>query len=179
MICRHCLYQIALSSTDSWRLTWSPDDDSAPYECTEHDGGHEPVGGPNVGDFQAGAPDTDSPSGRRPSERSSRQSDPVPKVSATDAARNFFELLDAVEHRGEHFTIVRRGKVVARLGPVQVGQGAEIKALLQRHGRDPAQVRDVTSSQDLLEIESRPWADSSSTSPSWSTPTAGNQPWAT
>jgi diketogulonate reductase-like aldo/keto reductase len=31
-------------------------------------------------------------------------------VSATDAARNFADLLDAIEHRGEHFTIVRRGQ---------------------------------------------------------------------
>jgi antitoxin (DNA-binding transcriptional repressor) of toxin-antitoxin stability system len=40
----------------------------------------------------------------------------VPEVSATDAARNFSKILDAVEHRGEHFTIIRRGKVVAQLG---------------------------------------------------------------
>ena len=46
MICRHCLYEIALSSTDRWRLTWNPHDDSAPYECTEHDQGHEPAADP-------------------------------------------------------------------------------------------------------------------------------------
>lgn len=43
MICKHCLYEIALSSTDSWRLSWNPDDDAAPYECTEHEEGHEPA----------------------------------------------------------------------------------------------------------------------------------------
>lgn len=77
------------------------------------------------------------------------------EVSATDAARKFSDLLDAVEHRGEHFMIVRRGKVVAQLDPVQAGRGAEIKALLRRHRGDPAFARDITSARDLLEIENR------------------------
>jgi len=80
----------------------------------------------------------------------------MPEVSATDAARNFSDLLDAVEHRGEHFKIVRRGKVVAQLDPVQAGKGAEVKSLLQRHRRDPAFARDVTSTRELLGIENRP-----------------------
>ena len=80
----------------------------------------------------------------------------MPEVSATDAARNFSDLLDAVEHRGEHFTIVRRGKVVAQLDPAQAGKGAEVKALLRRHHRDPAFSRDVASTRELLEIEHRP-----------------------
>jgi prevent-host-death family protein len=80
----------------------------------------------------------------------------MPEVSATDAARSFSDLLDAVEHRGEHFTIVRRGKVVAQLEPVQAGKGAEIKALLRRHRHDPDFARDVTSTRDLLKIENRP-----------------------
>ena len=80
----------------------------------------------------------------------------MPEVSATDAARNFSDLLDAVEHRGEHFTIVRRGKVVAQLDPVQAGKGAEVKALLQRHRHDPGFARDVAATRELLEIEHRP-----------------------
>jgi len=79
----------------------------------------------------------------------------MPEVSATDAARNFSDILDAIEHRGEHFRIVRRGKVVAQLDPVRSGKGAEIKALLHRR-RDPAFARDVTSARELLEIENRP-----------------------
>jgi hypothetical protein len=43
MFCRHCLYEIALSSTDEWRLSWNPDNDAAPYECTENEAGHEPA----------------------------------------------------------------------------------------------------------------------------------------
>lgn len=77
------------------------------------------------------------------------------EVSATDAARNFSELLDAVEHRGEHFTILRRGKVVAQLDPVSTGRGADVKAMLRRHRPDPAFAKDVGSVRDLLEIEVR------------------------
>jgi antitoxin (DNA-binding transcriptional repressor) of toxin-antitoxin stability system len=80
----------------------------------------------------------------------------VPEVSATDAARNFSELLDAVEHRGEHFKIVRRGKIVAQLDPVQGAGGAEVKELLRRHRRDPSFATDVASVRELLEIERRP-----------------------
>jgi len=80
----------------------------------------------------------------------------VPEVSATDAARNFSDILDAVEHRGEHYTIMRRGKVVAQLDPVQTGRGAEVKALLRRHRLDPGFAADVESARELLEIETRP-----------------------
>lgn len=80
----------------------------------------------------------------------------MPEVSATEAARNFSDLLDAVEHRGEHFAIVRRGKVVAQLDPVQSGRGAEVKALLRHHRRDPNLADDVASVRGLLEIEARP-----------------------
>ncbi|HVA07540.1 MAG TPA: type II toxin-antitoxin system prevent-host-death family antitoxin [Acidimicrobiales bacterium] len=80
----------------------------------------------------------------------------MPDVSATDAARNFSDILDAVEHRGEHFTIVRRGKVVAQLDPVHSGGGAEVKALLRRHRLDARFAADVTSVRELLEIETRP-----------------------
>jgi prevent-host-death family protein len=78
----------------------------------------------------------------------------VPEVSATDAARNFSDLLDAVEHHGEHFTIVRRGRVVAQLTPVSTGRGADVKALLRRR-LDPGFRRDIESVRSLLEIETR------------------------
>ncbi len=77
------------------------------------------------------------------------------EVSATEAARSFSDILDAVEHRGERFTIVRRGKVVAQLAPVSTGRGADVKALLRRHGRDPGFAEDIASMRELLEIEVR------------------------
>ena len=42
-----------------------------------------------------------------------------------------------IEHRGEHFTIVRRGKAVAHLEPMNRGLGADVKSLLRRHRPDP------------------------------------------
>jgi prevent-host-death family protein len=80
----------------------------------------------------------------------------MPEVSATDAARNFSDILDAVEHRGERFTIVRRGKVVAQIDPVSTGKGADVKALLRRSRPDPDLARDIAAVRALLETEVRP-----------------------
>ena len=80
----------------------------------------------------------------------------MPDVSATDAARNFADLLDAIEHRNERFTIVRRGKAVAQLEPMPIGIGAEVKALLNRHRPDAAWTSDLGEIRALLEVEARP-----------------------
>ncbi|HEX6237597.1 MAG TPA: type II toxin-antitoxin system prevent-host-death family antitoxin [Acidimicrobiales bacterium] len=79
----------------------------------------------------------------------------MPDITATDAARNFADLLDAIEHRGEHFTIVRRGRPIAHLEPTARGRGAAVKALLRRHRLDPDWHRDIDSVRDLLEVEDR------------------------
>jgi prevent-host-death family protein len=79
----------------------------------------------------------------------------MPDITATDAARRFAELLDGVEHRGEHYTIVRRGKAVAHLEPVSSGRGADVKAILRDHRPDAAWRQDLTRVRDLLEIEDR------------------------
>jgi prevent-host-death family protein len=76
--------------------------------------------------------------------------------TATDAARNFADLLDAVEHRGERFTIVRRGKVVAQLDPLSTGRGEDVKLLLRRHQGDLAFATDIASGRELFEIDVRP-----------------------
>jgi len=60
----------------------------------------------------------------------------VPEITATEASRSFADLLDAVEHRGETFTIVRRGKVIAQLEPARAASGAVAKAMLRRHRID-------------------------------------------
>ncbi len=51
-------------------------------------------------------------------------------------ARSFSDIVDAVEHRGEQFTIVRRGRAVAQLQPIPGGRGSEVKALLGRQPSD-------------------------------------------
>ena len=79
----------------------------------------------------------------------------MPDVTATEAARHFADLLDGVEHRGEHYTIVRRGKAVAHLGPVSSGRGADVKSLLRRHRPDKAWSKELTDLRGLLEIDDR------------------------
>ena len=77
------------------------------------------------------------------------------EVSATEAARKFSDLLDAVEHRGQRFTIVRRGRAIAQVEPVTVGRGRDVKALVRRHHADPAWARDMASVRELLQVEDR------------------------
>jgi antitoxin (DNA-binding transcriptional repressor) of toxin-antitoxin stability system len=79
----------------------------------------------------------------------------VPDVTATDAARNFADLLDAIEHRHERYTIMRRGRAVAQLEPVSRGRGADIKDLLRRHEPDTDWADDLTKVRDLLALEDR------------------------
>jgi prevent-host-death family protein len=79
----------------------------------------------------------------------------VPEISATDAARNFSDLLDAVEHRGEHYTVVRRGRPVARLQPVPHGSGADVKAALRGHRPDPAWAAQLTGLRDAIRLDDR------------------------
>jgi prevent-host-death family protein len=78
------------------------------------------------------------------------------EISATDAARNFADLLDAVEHGGAHYTIVRRGRAVARIEPASKGSGADLKELLRSFHPDHEWRKDLRSVTDLLHPEPRP-----------------------
>jgi len=44
-------------------------------------------------------------------------------VTATQASRQFSELLNTIKYTGEHYTILRGGKPIASLGPAQVSVG--------------------------------------------------------
>ncbi|OFW54646.1 MAG: hypothetical protein A2V75_02055 [Actinobacteria bacterium RBG_16_70_17] len=77
-------------------------------------------------------------------------------ISATEAARHFSDLLDAVEHRGEGFAIVRRGKAVAHLSPVGDSRGKRVKALLAELAPDPAWGSDLADLRAALSLEERP-----------------------
>ena len=77
------------------------------------------------------------------------------EVSATEASRSFADLLDGVEHRGERYTIVRRGRVVARLEPAHALSGAEAKALLRRHRVDRDWADEVATLRNELVVEER------------------------
>jgi antitoxin (DNA-binding transcriptional repressor) of toxin-antitoxin stability system len=77
----------------------------------------------------------------------------VPDISATEAARNFADLLDAIEHRCEHYTIIRRGKAVAQLEPISHGRGSEVKAMLRKHRPDRRWQPDLAAVRGLLELD--------------------------
>ena len=77
------------------------------------------------------------------------------EVTATEAARKFADLLDAVEHDGARYTITRRGKAVAHIEPVTRGRGADAKALLRRHRPDDRWAQDLDETRNLLEVEQR------------------------
>ena len=77
------------------------------------------------------------------------------EVSATDAARNFADLLDAIEHGGAHFTIVRRGKPVAHLEPVRAGRGADVKEMLRSESVDAAWASDLAAVRGVVDVQYR------------------------
>lgn len=74
------------------------------------------------------------------------------EITSTEAARTFADLLDAVEHRRQAFTIVRRGKAVARLQPVTEGKGTDVKEMLHRHAGDRTWARDLAELRSLLDL---------------------------
>jgi len=80
----------------------------------------------------------------------------VREITATEAARHFSDLLDAVEHGREGFAIVRRGKAVAHLSPVARGAGRRVKALLAESPADARWAEDLAALRASLLLEERP-----------------------
>ena len=83
------------------------------------------------------------------------------EISATDASKRFADLLDAVEHRGETFTVVRRGRVVATITPARRGSGADLRRILADAPPDPGWAGDMDDIRDFAgqtEIVD-PWSD--------------------
>lgn len=76
-------------------------------------------------------------------------------MTATEASRSFADLLDGVEHRGERYTIVRRGRVIAELAPVHAMSGAGAKALLRRHGVDRDWAEELAQLRASVTVEER------------------------
>ena len=77
------------------------------------------------------------------------------EITATDAARNFADLLDAVEFRGERITIIRRGRAIARVEPISSGHGGDVKALLKRHPIDAAWAEALNEIRELAIAKDR------------------------
>ncbi|MDP9301552.1 MAG: type II toxin-antitoxin system Phd/YefM family antitoxin [Actinomycetota bacterium] len=79
------------------------------------------------------------------------------EISATDAARRFAEMLDAVEHEGESFLVRRNGRAVARIEPAAGATGRSVKDLLANAPRDPDWIHDLETLRTGLPAEVTPW----------------------
>ncbi|NUR78433.1 MAG: type II toxin-antitoxin system prevent-host-death family antitoxin [Thermoleophilia bacterium] len=79
------------------------------------------------------------------------------RLSATDAARRFSELLDAVERRGETFLVVRRGHAVARIEPARAANGKHVKEILRASPPDRRWASELGELRAALAIENRLW----------------------
>jgi len=65
------------------------------------------------------------------------------EISATDASKRFADMLDAVEHRGETFTVVRRGRAIATVSPARSATLGELRGYLREHPPDAAWAREL------------------------------------
>lgn len=79
------------------------------------------------------------------------------RLSATEAARRFSDLLDQVEREGETFVVERRGRAVASITPAAVVSGRAVKELLRAQAPDPAWPRQLAELRRALEPEERRW----------------------
>ncbi len=79
------------------------------------------------------------------------------EISATEAARGFSSLLDAVEHQRESFVVFRGGKSIARIEPATGMSGAAVKALLRANRPDKQWAADLAALRSVTPDQSRPW----------------------
>jgi antitoxin (DNA-binding transcriptional repressor) of toxin-antitoxin stability system len=82
---------------------------------------------------------------------------PVRRLTATEAARRFSDLLDQVERDGETFLVERRGRAVASIGPAAAVSGQVVKDLLRSQPADAAWARELAELRSGLEPEVRSW----------------------
>jgi antitoxin (DNA-binding transcriptional repressor) of toxin-antitoxin stability system len=79
------------------------------------------------------------------------------RLTATDAARRFSGLLDAVERRGETFIVERRGRAVASISPAPAMSGRTLKDVLQSHTADHQWSDELRELRNVLAAEERHW----------------------
>lgn len=77
------------------------------------------------------------------------------ELNATEAARRFSDLLDAVEHRGESFVISRQGRPVAAVAPAKLRSGKEFKRYMKQHPPDNAWSSELQELRAVLVMEER------------------------
>ena len=79
------------------------------------------------------------------------------RLTATEAARRFSDLLDRVDRDGETFVIERRGRAVASIQPAAATTGRTVKDLLRAQKADPDWPRELGKLRASLEPEERRW----------------------
>ena len=81
-------------------------------------------------------------------------------ITATEASRNFSDLLDAIE-RGETVTITRGHHAVAEIRPASLRTGADLRAALERIPPPDDNFADaIAGALALISSEGTdPWAD--------------------
>jgi prevent-host-death family protein len=85
----------------------------------------------------------------------------MPEISATDASKRFADMLDAVEHRGETFTVVRRGRAIATVAPTRRTNLASLRDFLRAHPPDESWEKDLADLRSFAGVAPTrdPWSD--------------------
>ncbi len=81
------------------------------------------------------------------------------RVTATEAARRFSEVLNAVENRGETFVVTRNGREVARIEPAPRATWGELVKLLREHPPDPEWADELRALRASLPAPEPQWTD--------------------
>lgn len=78
----------------------------------------------------------------------------IERISATDAARNFSDLLNRVRYQGGRFEIARGTEVVARIVPAEPSRAANLAELDERLAQLPKLDADDSAAfeNDLLAV---------------------------
>jgi prevent-host-death family protein len=77
-------------------------------------------------------------------------------MTATEASRNFKDVLDRVEH-GETIVVTRGGRRIAMLGPIPRYSGRSLKDLLAAHSPDPDWAAEHEELRDLAVLNDSEW----------------------
>jgi len=79
------------------------------------------------------------------------------RLTATEAARRFSDLLDRVERHGETFVVERRGRAVASIQPAAVVNGRTVKDLLRAQKPDAGWERELEDLRGIVRPDERRW----------------------
>ncbi len=80
-------------------------------------------------------------------------------MTATEAARGFADMLDAVDTRGESFTIVRRGRPIAVIAPAPPSRRDALVRFLEAGPPDDQWADDLREIRASIPEYESPWPD--------------------